>query len=202
MNYGSMGASESEANTSVNDPMALAFGRVVLAPVTPDSYQFLYFLSTNTASWRWRYRGLIPPFEAFVQQINADVLTHFIVMRRSDGERLGYVVLYQADFRSLHAYLAAVFSQSHVGQGYGAEATLAFVQYVFAAWPFRKIYTELPAFNADGLTERATTFLTHEATLRDFHLFKGRSWDQNIYSFDRDAWGMRFDTEVRAYYGE
>ncbi len=182
--------------TATYDPNSLQLGRVVLFPVTPDCYQFLYYLATNGNGWRWRYRGMLPPYEGFVQQIHADVLTHFVVVKRDSGERIGYVVVYAADFRNLHAYYGAVFGPEAIGVGYGAEATLACVSYVFASWPFRKLYMELPEFNAGGMTERASGFLNLEATLKDYHYFDGRRWDQYIYSFDREAWGQRFNDEM------
>jgi RimJ/RimL family protein N-acetyltransferase len=174
----------------------LELGRIALAPVTPDTHQFLYYLATTRNGWRWRYRGVTPQYETFVNQLHADVLSHFVVLLKEPLERIGYVVAYSPDFRSQHAYYGTVFAEQHVGHGLGAEATLAFIQFVFATWPMRRIYTELPEFNADGMTERATSFLDLDATLRDYHFFAGRYWDQYIYSFSREAWAKRYEDEL------
>jgi hypothetical protein len=75
----------------VAGPVSLRTDRTQLAPVTPDAHGFLYWLMTAQIGWRWRYRGSIPPYEIFVQQLHADVLAHFVVTTIEPFERIGYV---------------------------------------------------------------------------------------------------------------
>jgi RimJ/RimL family protein N-acetyltransferase len=82
---------------------------------------------------------------------------------------------------------AAIFADGWQSQGYGAEASLLFIDHVFQSWPFRKVYATMAEFNYQK-RDRTEAFVTHEATLKDYYYFDGRYWDQYVLSFTADAW--------------
>ena len=69
--------------------------RAALAPVSPDDYGFLYWLSTSDpASYTWRYHGIVLPYEAFVSQLHSGVLSQFVVRSLSGAGSVGGAVAF------------------------------------------------------------------------------------------------------------
>lgn len=156
-------------------------------PVAED-LAYLYWLATSEGSgWRWRYRGRVPTPEAFNESLWTGVLTQFVVRRRRSQERLGQVVVYDADHESGFAFLAAVFSPPLVGSGVAAGASAAFVRYIFAQWAFRKLYLEVPEFNLPLLASGIGGPLAAEGHLRRHDFSGGRYWDRHILAIYRES---------------
>jgi RimJ/RimL family protein N-acetyltransferase/acyl carrier protein len=156
-------------------------------PVAED-IPYLYWLATSEGSgWRWRYRGRVPTPDAFNEGLWTGVLTQFVVRRRRSHERVGQVVVYDADHESGFAFLAAVFNPRLVGSGVPAGVSAAFVRYAFDQWAFRKLYLEVPEFNLPLIASGVGGALREEGRLRRHDFSGGRYWDRHILAIYRDA---------------
>jgi RimJ/RimL family protein N-acetyltransferase len=177
---------------SVHDPGAVSLvgDTVALVPVRPDDYQYLYWLSSSEEiSYRWRFRGQVLPYEAFVQQLNAGVFVQFVVRLRSDNSPAGHVLAYSADLRNGHIFVANIMSPDRIGQRLGTEAQLLFIDYLFDLWNFRKVYVEVPAFTFKQIQSWiGDDVFRVEGRLSDHTFYKGRYWDQYILASSREAW--------------
>lgn len=174
-------------------PVDLSGGSVLLAPLRQDDHQFLYWLATaNEIGYRWRFRGVIPGFETFLQQLHANVFAQFVVRDRAEGDRIGHVIAYAADLRNGHAFIANVTTPERVGSRVGADAQTVFVQYLFDLWPFRKLYVEVPEFTYLALASWiGDDILIVEGQLSSHTFYKGEYWDQYILAITREAWDER-----------
>jgi RimJ/RimL family protein N-acetyltransferase len=174
---------------AVVSPARLASRRIQLRAVRPDDFQFIYALATsNEVGFRWRYRGQIPHFQTFVDNLVRDTLVDFVVMDRTDMTRLGYVAGYGADLRNGHCHVEVVMAPPTVGSALGMEGAILLLEYLFHTWPFRKLYFEIPEFNVpllDGFIERHATL---EGRLIEYAYLGGKYWDQLICSLHRDSW--------------
>ena len=75
--------------------------RTRLRAVLPSDYEYLYMLVTHPeVAWRWRNRGNAISFDAFVQQLWAGTLVHFVIERKENDQRLGYVQAFDASERN------------------------------------------------------------------------------------------------------
>lgn len=174
-------------------PISLAGSRICLAPVRPDDHQFLHWLANaEQIAYRWRYRSATPPFEVFVQHLNADVLAQFVVRDRQTNDRLGHVVAYAADLRNRTTFVANTVTPDVIGRQVGGEAQNVFLDFLFAAWDFRKIYVELPEFTFDRFESIVQDGgFEVEGRLRAHTYYKGRYWDQIILAVTNESWERR-----------
>ncbi|MCZ7534627.1 MAG: hypothetical protein M5T61_00935 [Acidimicrobiia bacterium] len=62
-----------------------------------------------------------------------------------------------------------------------------FVEYLFQRWTLRKLYVDLPEYNADLIGD-GLGVITEEGRLREFSYYDGRYWDRIFYAIDRDLW--------------
>lgn len=172
---------------------------IELRPIFPEHHPMLYHLATTgTNAFRWRYRGQIPPFEVFVQQLHQDVLMQFVVWDNDHHQPAGHVVAYAADLRNRLCYVGVVVEQSYIGTGIGAESLAAMVGKVFAVWDLRKIYAEVPEFTFAALQAKmadlpaSDTIFEVEGCLTDYLYSEGRYWDMYYVAVTRDNWYSTF----------
>jgi RimJ/RimL family protein N-acetyltransferase len=168
--------------------------RVRLTPVTPDDHVFLYNLAiADENAYRWVLRGELPPFERFVEKHTQAFETSFTVWQREAGERIGQALLYNLDMRNGHCYVAVVVAPEALGQGYGRETLGVVLQYVFAVWPVRKVYAEVPGFTFEGVEVGVADapvmgIFNVEGRLRSHLYVDGEFHDMVIVGFDRSGW--------------
>lgn len=177
--------------------VSLTGRRTMLRPVTSDDLPFLYWLATHEdVGFRWRYGGSIPPPDRFSAQLWDDVLTQFVVVRRADDAPAGVVAAYAADMRNTVCYLGVAFRPEAWRSLIVPESVHLFTRHLFATWPFRKLYGEVPEFNFASMHGGANRYFSVEGVLRDDHYHDGRWWDTFITALDRGAWlsaTARFD---------
>jgi hypothetical protein len=137
---------------------------------------------------RWRFRGMTPSPEQWLQRTWSGVLAQFVVVGRATGKPLGLVTCYQANFQDGHAYLAVV------GFGDSARTPLVilafalFVDYVFSMWNFCKVYMEVPEYNMPQFATGRGRFLDEEGRLRGHLYTSGERYDQVILAIHRQKW--------------
>lgn len=179
-------------------PVSLSTPNLRLFPVHPDDYRFLYWLATcEPNTFRWRYRGQLPPYEVFVEQIHADVATQFLARDAVSGEPVGLAVAYGLDLRNRHCYLGALVAPDRVGSKAGSEMLEALASYVFRVWDLHKVFAEVPAFTLEPMDAKRESLgqvarrFSVEGALSDYLYCDGRHWDMYIVSSLASAWIAR-----------
>lgn len=167
----------------------LATSRVRLLPVATADYEALRLLELGDGLGpRWRHRGATPTLQAFTESMSAGVLAQFLVVDAAHPSTpVGIVTCYGPDHANGHAYFAA----ARLGDGASAafiEGAALFVDYVFACWPFRKLYLETAEFNAPQFLRGLGPMVREEGRLSDHIFANGRHWDQLILAMRREAW--------------
>ena len=95
------------AGDAVPAPPPMAGRRVMLRPVYPEDYGFLYSLAVSPEiGFRWRYRGAVPAYDVFLRELWAGILVQFMVCDAATGEPVGFVVAHSADLKSGFAHVA------------------------------------------------------------------------------------------------
>ncbi len=160
---------------------------VELVPLGNEHLDFLYDLAVDEqVGVRWRFHGQVPSRDAFLSSLWTGVLVQLLVVDRKSRSPLGLVVAYNADQRHGFAYLASVMVPEADGSGLGVAALDVFVGYLFATWPLRKLYAEIPEYNVDRLGNRIGYLLKEEGRLRAHSFYGGFWWDQVIVAIYRD----------------
>lgn len=195
-------SSSGEIGTTTTMPHApqLAGRFCRLRPITPADHAPLYEIAVSQeVNLRWRFRGVIPSFEAFVATFRPqDVTAQFTVTTRQSNEAQGLVVAYNTDPRDNHTYVGTFVSEKLAGTGLGVEATYLFANYLFMTWPFRKIYFETIEYNLPSFRTILKDLVRVEGQLGDHLYYGGRYWDMWLLALYRDD-ALRFGAgrEVR-----
>lgn len=174
-------------------PPTRAGKTVLLRPVTPEDYPFLYWLTTNPElTFRWRFRGGMPRFERFVETLWNEVLVQFVVCD-PDQQPIGHVVIYAPDLRDGHASAAIIMEPRYLDTGVGMEAMALLLDYAFAGWDFRKIYLEASEITYRSFESGRDRYFEVEGCLKEHLYAHGRHWNQYLLAFYRTT----FDEVLR-----
>ena len=162
--------------------------RLRLRPLLDEDLLAVYLASFDPAtSGAWRYRGSTLPAEEFVATLADGVRAQYVVELTATGTAVGLVSAYDHNQAGLHCKVAFLRIGDRQPGDAGAtfEGMLLFISHLFATFPYRKIYADVPAYNMSlfepGLAQE-------EGVLREYLFHEGRHVDLHIVSFRRDQW--------------
>lgn len=162
---------------------------VILQPVTPGDYPFLYSLLVGgDVGARWRFRGATPSPDGFERTLWSGVLCQYIARVSPPGEPAGLAVVFHALMEAGHAEIGLAFEEKWHRSGVMARAALGLIGHTFRSWPMRKLYARIPAFNIPQIQALTKHGWVEEAQLVDYAFADGRYWDEMIYSLSRESW--------------
>jgi RimJ/RimL family protein N-acetyltransferase len=151
---------------------------------------YMELCSSLDVGRRFRFGGAAVPPQAVVSAIWDGTLVHLVGVGNRSRRRLGVVSVTSADMRNGTAYLSAVSEPTVVGTGLMIEAAALAIDYVFATWPFRKLYAEVPEFNLVSFGSVTRLVFQQEGQLTDHVFMDGRYWDVHILATTRDTWAQ------------
>jgi RimJ/RimL family protein N-acetyltransferase/acyl carrier protein len=171
----------------------LATDRVCLRAVEPTDYPFIKDLElTPPRLVAYRHRGSTPAPEAFAQRLWHGVLAQFLAVAVADGRPLGLVAAYSADYRNANAQIAVVaVGEEDPDAALVIEATELFVDFLFDAFNFNKLYAYVLEVNYPRFARLVGPVVSLEGVLRGHEFFEGRWVDTCILAVHRDAWDSR-----------
>lgn len=168
----------------------LNFGPISLRPVNMEDYEVLFLWHTDARNihlW-WADRHVLS-YEQFVEdfrsQFNGFMQAFFMVdFEDADGETkpVGLVYTYNTNWIDRFTYLSVYLSPEYTGQQFGPFAAYLIVKHLFAYYGFRKIYSEIYAYNSPSLTASLRYGFEEEGRLKDYRWFGDRFWDLHILS--------------------
>lgn len=164
--------------------------RVALRELTPSDLDRLYHMAMEPSNaHRWRYQGRSLSPEDFRATIfSRSVLCQFAVVA-TNGQLVGCVTAYDADFLGGHCAIAAFGGGAHsAGRGAVAEGCGILIEYVLDHFPFHKIFLEMPEYNSRLLKGSMDGIAALEAEISDYYFFAGQRWSKQIYSITRHHW--------------
>ena len=173
-------------------PPVMSSERILLRPILQQDYEFLYFLELGRPEavfFRHRGRSIAP--EQFPSTLWSGVLVQSVVCERASGRPIGLQTCFDADFRNGHARLATILDPEYLGLGWPLESSEIFIDYIFATFPFRKLYGDILEFNSDALHSSLPDLARVEGRLHEHEYYGGRYWDLVTIAIYRREWEER-----------
>lgn len=181
----------------------LSTSRVRLESVGPGALEFLRVMETSESLiFRWRLRGGTPGPDEYVTGLSAGVYAQFLVFSEpgQDVPPLGLLTAHNEDPARQFVYVAGVkFDLSDVRPHF-LEGAMLFVNYLFAARPYRKLYMDVPEYNMGQIASSVGRLFEVEGHLREHSSSGNRTWDHYVLAMHRDRWetyGARYVRYLR-----
>jgi len=165
--------------------------KAFLRPVLPADYDHLYLEELTGEIGMFRHQGHTPPPESYTQSLWSGVLCQYIVAGVIDLVPIGMVTAYKADYRNGHVFLAGMSFPDARGTTASAEGFELFVDHLFGAFPFRKVYAEVLEPNLEQFDSLVGNLFLEEGRLREFLFVNGTYVDMITLTLDRHAWETR-----------
>ena len=109
-----------------------------------------------------------------------------MIVRKSDGKPIG--TIYSYDYKKIDQYLfVTIFlPKEFQTNGYGVEAVVLFLQYLFKGFPLFKIYMEVYEYNTQSLSCIRGARFAEEGRFIKHRLFNGIRYDLLRFAVYRD----------------
>ncbi|MDH5675262.1 MAG: GNAT family N-acetyltransferase [Myxococcales bacterium] len=159
-------------------------------------YRRLYEITLEpdvARSWEPSYQG--GSFEDWMRRLWNGVFCQYGVRRRDlEGDVAvnasidGLARCYGANLRHGTGRVAVFTSQRTHLAGLGMEAVALLIDFLFHAYPFRKLYAEALEYNYAKFADAAGTIFDIEAVLRGHEIHDGKAWDSYLLAVSREKW--------------
>jgi RimJ/RimL family protein N-acetyltransferase len=175
----------------------LSTKHVRLRTIAERDSAFIYQLMISDRSGgRVRFGGATPSPEQVSASLWESVLAQFVIEGVASGRPLGLTAITTPNFRDGFAYFSVLGSDEAQGHGMVVEGAFLTLQYVFATWPFRKIYMEATEESFQAFYSGLDRFFIEEGCLKQHTFWNGRYMDMAIFAIYRDDWN-RYSPKLR-----
>jgi RimJ/RimL family protein N-acetyltransferase len=171
-------------------PSGVFYGtRVSLQPLRPDDTDLIYRLSCDPEiGSRWRFRGQTPDPRDFAAKLWNGTVAHYMVARRTDNQRVGYVAAHNVNLRDRWAYVSALSANPAEKSGLVIEGLALLIDHLFRNWPLHKVLIEAPEYNMDQYGRDLDKVFRREARISDYFFHEGKMWDLVVASVTASQW--------------
>ncbi|MCX6787287.1 MAG: GNAT family protein, partial [Candidatus Kaiserbacteria bacterium] len=99
----------------------------------------------------------------------------FMIVRK--GEYIGTLYSYNLNRTDGHVFVTTFMAESWRSRGYGAEATLVFLEYLFREYKLYKVYAEVYSYNPKSLSSLISGGCIEEARFRGHRIHNSERHD-------------------------
>ena len=162
-------------------------GRSVLLrlPQPNDAEDLESLLTTPSIHARWRLRSTSARPGTASASLNDSQLTKLIVDVKGN-EVAGFATLFNVDWSMGFGFLGIVVKERYQGSSIAGQGLVLFLEDVFDRWPLRKLYAEVPAYNAPTISSATRRLAKREAVIRNREEYGSRLWDVEIWAIYRE----------------
>lgn len=171
--------------------LSLKGSMVNLRPVQRDDYSLLCNWRENPNSlYLWTSYRHIGTREESEQELENNLSVHwhlcFMIETVSDHKTVGFIYSYEVQLVDGNCIVTTFLDQKYRNKGYGAEAHALFLRYAFAFFNFRKIYSDVYAFNNASLSVLTRSGYRLEGTFPEHRYFDGAWHTMERFAFYRE----------------
>ncbi len=145
----------------------------------------------------WINRRELPTYEVFANdlewRLKHTILAQVMICERNDETPIGTVYAYDANLVDGYAFGTIYLPDAYRRQKIGVEALILFIDYLFAYFPLRKLYSEVYGYNQPSLSMMRAAGVVEEGCFRAHRYFGGQYADLYRFALYQDAW-----PEIRA----
>ncbi|HEY7342839.1 MAG TPA: GNAT family protein [Ktedonobacterales bacterium] len=184
---------ENQDNPFPVSAISLDGHRVRLRPITRDDYGFLWECRSHPEIMHlWTQGSTLPSFEQYVQQLDATLaghtLTLLIIELRTTPESIGFVYAYDYNPFDKYVFWSVAIHPAYTNIGWGVEASLLFLNYLFTYFDLHKVCSDQYAFNQRSIRILLRSGAEEEGRFRAQRYYQGAYHDVIRLAGTRAQW--------------
>jgi len=153
--------------------------RLQLHPLEKEDLSFVYEMHVNPeVSNFWcqePFTTMTKMEKAYLASQESDTLREFILMEKN--QRLGFLGLYNINYRHRHAEFAIMIHPSHQGKGYAEKASRLLIEYSFNQLNLHKLYLDVVKHNEKAIHIYQKIGFETEGELKQQYFIDGQYYD-------------------------
>jgi RimJ/RimL family protein N-acetyltransferase len=179
-------------------PVSLDGRFVRLRPITRADYTFLW-----QCRWRpevmhlWTQGRTMPSFEQYAQELEAGLSGHIVTLllieTTAEQRPVGFVVAYDYSLDDRYAFFNITLAPAYADLGWGAEALLLFLNYLFAFFDLRKVCMDVFDFNQHAVALLLRHGARQEGRFREQRYYQGKFHDVIRLGLMQEEWAVARD---------
>lgn len=167
--------------------------RVRLRPITKADYGFLWECRSHPEiMYLWTQGSTMPTFEQYAQQLDStlagNALTLLLIELRTNPEPIGFVYAYDYNPFDKYVFWTIALHPAYTNIGWGVEAALLFLNYLFTYFDLHKVCSEQYAFNERSIRLLRRAGAEEEGRFTAQRYYQGAYHDVIRLAGTRDQW--------------
>lgn len=161
-------------------PASLAGRWIILRPISRSDYQTFFGWRTDLLQMHiWGSSRRLPSWEEFCEEVEQMLRqsTIMLVLNKSSGLPIGFVQAYNTSPADGWCFTSAYIAEDHRQRPHAAEAYIALLEYLFRAFPLRKVYADVSDFNIAPLKPLMAGGFVEEGRFEEHTWHDDRYWD-------------------------
>lgn len=111
----------------------------------------------------------------------------FLIEHKKNNQVVGTIYSYNFNKADGHAFITTYIDDQFQNKGYGAEAFILFLSYLFKTYSLYKVYTEVYEYNFPSLSALQNTDFSEEGRFKKHKLFDGKRYDLIRFAIYRSS---------------
>lgn len=172
-------------------PLRLVGRSLKLRPVETDhDLEIMYrWRSDSSSLYLWSTRRHLVSYQQFLEEfrrdLNGDRHIHLMITKRHDVV-IGMIYSYGVQWVDGHCFITTYLDPTKTKRGYGAEAFVLFVNYLFRYFNFHKIYTDVYEYNQLSRKTIESAGFVQEGVFKEHRYMNGMRYSLIRYALYRD----------------
>jgi len=185
----------------VTPPPTLCGRGFTLVPLSQKHFDLLHQWESDPSSlYLWTLRKDILSEAEYSEALASRLRGYyhvFLVILDSNNKPIGFIYSYDASLADGFVFVTTFLESSSRRSGLGAKAGLLFYDYLFAYYPFRKIYCDVFEYNKESLSALKHAGFEIEGTFQEHRFFRGRYHTLYRLALYREKFYERFSSMVQ-----
>jgi RimJ/RimL family protein N-acetyltransferase len=175
-------------------PISLEGRFVRLRPITREDYGFLWECRCHPDIMHlWMQGRTLPSLEQYSKELDValsgTILTMLMIQALPSGRTVGFVFAYDHNPYDRYASWTIVMHPAYVNVGWGFEASMLFLDYLFTFFDLRKVCADIYAFNRHSLRLLLRMGAHEEGRFLEHRYYQGAYHDVIRLAATRAEWG-------------
>lgn len=164
------------------EKMNLETNRIALRPVQKADLPIMYqWRNSDTYRGYFQARRNVVTQEEFENEYKRDVErsrhAQFVVWSKRLNMQIGLVYSFSYSQSESHVMMGTFVTEDARNKGYGAEASVLFIKYIFDNFPIRKISVDIYEYNNASLAGCENLGFVKEGEFREHRFYNGKYWN-------------------------
>lgn len=169
---------------------------IEMRDISESDAQCVYGMYQNKSQLHlWSPNTEFDGFEKFKEMLNRRLAHRWdhgsVFIDKKTEKVIGFAYCYNANEFNNNACVCLYVDRPYIGQTYALQASYMYLNNLFIAFKYRKLYAEVYSYNSRCVRLLRRIGFSEEGCLREHQSWDGKYWDQLIFSITSEMFEVK-----------